>query len=260
MTAESALPGHAAWARVRDYRDYQISQMGNVSVYRESRMGAAEVREFGAPNVVIATGARWRKDGIGRSNMFPIPGADSAGVLSAGEVLAGAAAEGPVVLYDDDGYYLGGALAEMLRGAGHAVTLVTPDTHASAWCDYTLEHSRIQARLLERDIAIVPNRILAAIDADGVEIACIYSGARERLACRTVVIAAGRLPDDELYHALVSDQAALTAAGIASVTRIGDCLAPSTIAAAVHGGHRYARELDGPAIADVPFRRERTAL
>ena len=260
VTAESALPGHAAWARVRDYRDYQISQMGNVSVYRESRMGAAEVREFGAPNVVIATGARWRKDGIGRSNMFPIPGADSAGVLSAGEVLAGAAAEGPVVLYDDDGYYLGGALAEMLRGAGHAVTLVTPDTHASAWCDYTLEHSRIQARLLERDIAIVPNRILAAIDADGVEIACIYSGARERLACRTVVIAAGRLPDDELYHALVSDQAALTAAGIASVTRIGDCLAPSTIAAAVHGGHRYARELDGPAIADVPFRRERTAL
>ena len=58
----------------------------------------------------------------------------------------------------------------------------------------------------------------------------------------------------------MSDAAALTEAGIASVTRIGDCLAPGTIAAAVHGGHRYARELDGPPIEDVAFRRERTAL
>jgi len=29
-----------------------------------------------------------------------------------------------------------------------------------------------------------------------------------------------------------------------SVTRIGDCLAPSIIAGAVFSGHRYARELD----------------
>jgi dimethylamine/trimethylamine dehydrogenase len=52
----------------------------------------------------------------------------------------------------------------------------------------------------------------------------------------------------------------LRAAGIRTVTRIGDCLAPSTIAAAVYSGHRYARETDMPASDEVPFKRELIAL
>ena len=40
------------------------------------------------------------------------------------------------------------------------------------------------------------------------------------------------------------------------VTRIGDALGPSTIAAAVWSGHRYARELGAPPQGNVPFRRE----
>jgi len=48
----------------------------------------------------------------------------------------------------------------------------------------------------------------------------------------------------------------LIRAGIKSVTRIGDCLAPGTIAAAVYSGHRHARELDEPVPDGVPFRRE----
>ena len=48
----------------------------------------------------------------------------------------------------------------------------------------------------------------------------------------------------------------LTAKGI-QATRIGDCLAPSSIADAVHSGHRYARLLGEP---DLPPRRERAPL
>jgi hypothetical protein len=40
------------------------------------------------------------------------------------------------------------------------------------------------------------------------------------------------------------------------ITRIGDCLAPGTIASCVYAGHRYTRKLDAPPTADVPFRRE----
>ncbi len=65
-----------------------------------------------------------------------------------------------------------------------------------------------------------------------------------------------RLPGDGLYHELTENSDALTRAGIRSVTRIGDCLAPGTIAAAVYSGHRFARELDQPAPDGVPFRRE----
>jgi dimethylamine/trimethylamine dehydrogenase len=64
-----------------------------------------------------------------------------------------------------------------------------------------------------------------------------------------------RLPNTEVYDALLSDDAANAAAGIRSVTRIGDCLNPGIIAAAVHDGHRYARAL-GAAPSDLPFRVE----
>ena len=45
-------------------------------------------------------------------------------------------------------------------------------------------------------------------------------------------------------------------AGIKTVRRIGDCLVPSSIADAVHGAHRAARELEAPE-ANRPLRRER---
>ena len=57
-----------------------------------------------------------------------------------------------------------------------------------------------------------------------------------------------RNPREDLFSAL---QGRAT-----SLTRIGDCYAPGTIAAAVYGGHRYARELGEPAVTGVPFRRE----
>ncbi len=45
--------------------------------------------------------------------------------------------------------------------------------------------------------------------------------------------------------------------GIKSVTRIGDCIAPGTIAAAVFSGRRYAEDLDRPASTDLlAFRSE----
>ncbi len=70
-----------------------------------------------------------------------------------------------------------------------------------------------------------------------------------------------RAPEDGLYRALEDGPVALAEAGIQSLTRIGDCEAPGTIAAAVHAGHRYARELDVAQDPDVtPFRRELPAL
>ncbi len=49
-------------------------------------------------------------------------------------------------------------------------------------------------------------------------------------------------------------------AGILGVTCIGDAEAPTTIAAAVYAGHRYARELDSEVDDEVTFQRELPAL
>jgi dimethylamine/trimethylamine dehydrogenase len=64
------------------------------------------------------------------------------------------------------------------------------------------------------------------------------------------------LPNDELALTLERAADAVAAAGIVSITSIGDCLAPSTIAAAVYAGHRYAREFDLPASHEMSFQRE----
>ena len=53
-----------------------------------------------------------------------------------------------------------------------------------------------------------------------------------------------RLPVDGLHAQLEQLRGRWDEAGIATVTRIGDCWAPSTIQQAVYSGHKWARELD----------------
>ena len=64
-----------------------------------------------------------------------------------------------------------------------------------------------------------------------------------------------RLPRDELFEALTERADGLAAAGIRSVDRIGDALAPGAIAHAVHSGHKLAREI-GAEIRWQPYRRD----
>jgi dimethylamine/trimethylamine dehydrogenase len=259
VVAEAKLPGLNEWIRVRDYRVGQLQRMANVSIYRDSRLTAGDVREFGAARVVIATGARWRKDGVGRALHHPIPGHERTNVFTPDDILAGAAIPGPVVIYDDDHGYMGGVIAEELRRRDVGVTMVIPAGTVSAWTIYSHEQPFIQTRLLESGVEAIFWHSLAAIHDGEVKLACSYTDRRRSLNARSIIVVASRLPVTELYDALVADQAALTAAGVNSVTRIGDCLSPGLIAAAVHGGHRYARELDAPPAGDVPFRMEHIA-
>ena len=257
VTAESALPGLAEWAWVRDWRVHQIRQMANVEVYPASRLDAAQVRDFGFAHVVIATGSTWRRDGVGRWHSTPVPGHDQARVFTPDDVMAGAEFAGPVVVFDDDHAYMGGLLAETLAAAGLEVSLVTPAGEASSWTIHTGECERINARLAEFGVAVVTNHAVTGFDGEVVELCAVYGGAVARRPAAALVMVTARIPDDGLYHDLMADEAALAAAGIASVARIGDCRAPGTIAAAVHSGHACARALDTPDPGDVPFRRER---
>ena len=168
---------------------------------------------------------------------------------------------GPVVVFDDDSFYLGGVIAEELCRRGLDVTLVTTTAQVSAWSAETLEQHRIQARVLGLGIAVVTDHNLARIGGADAELACGYTDRRRSVPAASVVMVTSRRPNNELYIALTEHQDKLAAAGIASVQAIGDCDAPSTIAAAVYDGHRAARELDAPpADPDMPFRRERVAL
>ena len=257
-TREAKLPGLAEWARVRDWRVGQINKLANVEIYRSSAMTATEVREFGAEHVVIATGARWRGDGVGRASGFPIPGFDAPEVFTPDDIMAGRLPDkGPVVIFDDDHYYMGGVIAERLRQAGLEVALVTGADIASAWTYNTLEADHIQKRLMKLGVELVLKKEVTAFRGDRVELVCVYSEAASTRPCRSLVTVTSRLPEDALYRELAADQNALASAGIKSLQAIGDCHAPAAIVQAVYAGHRYARELEAPVSeASVPFRRE----
>ncbi len=253
---ESRLPGLAEWGRVRDYREVQLSNMANVEIFLDSRLSAEHILEFGADHVVLAAGSKWRPDGVGRINRFPVPGSDGSNVLTPDDIIAGTEVSGPVFIFDDDHYYMGGVMAEKLRKEGHDVTFVTPAADVSNWTHNTMEQERIQKRLIEMDVEIVPLHNIAAIGNGEIELSCVYTDRRQTRTCGSVLMITAKLPEDSLYHELTGNPVSLSEAGIKSVTRIGDCLAPGTIAAAVYGGHRYARELDEPEADGVAFRRE----
>jgi dimethylamine/trimethylamine dehydrogenase len=247
VTLESPLPGLGQWARVRDWRLNQIEKLKNVEVYLESMVDEDQILEFAPDRVVVATGARWRRDGIGRWHSSAIPGSESPSILTPDDVMAGAIPSGPVVVFDDDHYYIGGVIAETLRRAGLEVTLVTPANEVSTWTTRTEEQHRIQAQILRLGITVETGTVLAGIGEGSVVLESVHTAATREVEAANVVMVTSREPQDTLYHSL-RDRFV--------VQRIGDCLAPGTIATAVYSGHRYAREADAEVSSAVPFSRE----
>lgn len=261
VAKERLLPGLSAWGRVADYRAYQISQRPNVETYFDSRLGAEDILGFGFQNVCIATGAHWRADGVARMHVVPIPRAGALPVFTPDDLMAGKLPQGRVVVFDDDHYYMGGVLAELLAQKGCEVVLVTPSAYVSDWTANTLEQAAIHRRLHGLGVKIVLNTGVTALTAAGVDTACSYTGAVGQIGADAVVMVASRISDDQLYRDLQARQAEWADAGILSVKIIGDAAAPAPIAWATFAGHRYARELDMPDIGDaLPFRREVTRL
>ncbi|WP_264214162.1 NAD(P)-binding protein [Leisingera thetidis] len=261
VTRERQLPGLNAWGRVVDYRDYQLSQRPNVEIYRESPLDAGSILEFGFENICISTGSTWRRDGVSRQHVVPMPIADGAKVYTPDDLMDGTIPEGRVVVYDDDHYYMGGVLAELLASKGAQVTLVTPSAYVSDWTNNTLEQVAIHPRLVEAGVEIVLNQGISEIHAGHVVSNCTYTGRTWNIEADAVVMVASRIGNDALYQNLLAREAEWLDAGIKSVKLIGDANAPGPIAWATYAGHRYARELDGPDIGDaLPFRREITEL
>jgi len=255
VARECRLPGLSAWGRVRDWRLLQIDKLPNVSLYLESQMSREAIAELGADHVLIATGCTWRRDGSGRHHARPIAIDGAADVLTPDDLLAGLRPKGrDVVIYDDDHYYMGGVVAESLRKEDFNVTLVTPSYLVSSFTRASLEQAAIQSRLLNLDVRIEANTAVTAIGAGHVALGCVFTGRTRALPASSVVLVTARNPLDALYHEL-------RAAGLA-VSRAGDCVAPGTIAAAVHSGRRFAEDFGEPPrdVLDLPFRREVTGL
>ena len=266
VSRESSLPGLSEWGRVRDYRVQMLDRIPDVSVYRENTLSAEEIIEFSSKDhfdyshVMLATGSYWRNDGIGRNHREPVPGLEKIDVFTPDDIMNGISVKGRVVIYDDDHYYLGAVIAEKLRREGHEVLLVTPAATISSWSEWTLEQEQTQKLLIELGVEFATQTDLASATTGMVELTCVFTDRRSEKDCDSLVLISERIPNDKLYHSLQEKSENLYAAGIKTLKSIGDCLAPSTIAAAVYSGHLAARELESGQNEEVPFLRERVQI
>jgi dimethylamine/trimethylamine dehydrogenase len=270
VAREAVLPGLAAWRRVAEYRIGQLDRhYPNVIVGKQSEITPDDALGYGFTDILVATGSRWRSDGVGRWHTSAIPISDDANVLTPDDLLTGGHPLGRpgtvtqrILVFDDDHYYLGGVLAEMLGRLGHEVRLVTPAPLVSSWTAHTLEVSDIQRRVREAGIIVETSRVLVAIAVGEARTACAFTGSQTSVPADAVLLVTARIPCDDLYLALEQRQGEWAARGVRSVNCVGDAWAPTTIAGAVWAGRRYAEELDtpGPPSRDRPYRREYTAL
>jgi dimethylamine/trimethylamine dehydrogenase len=261
VAREKLLPGLSAWGRVVDYREYQISQKPNVETYFDSELDADSILEFGFENVCIATGAKWRRDGVSRQHVVPFATDPTMPIFTPDDIMDGNKPSGKVVIYDDDHYYMGGVLAELLRKEGCEVTIITPAAYLSEWTNNTLEQHAIHKKLAEMGVEIVLNRGVTEIGKGHVVSNCTFTDTTREYGCDAVVMVSSKIENAGVYDDLKAREGDWADAGIKSVKIIGDANAPGPIAWATYAGHRYARELDGEDIGDdLPFRREITEL
>jgi len=255
---EASLPGLSEWRRVIEWRLMMGRAMENLKLFPQSHMTAADVIETGIRNVIVATGATYRRDGIGRSNHRVVPGIDLPDILTPDDIMDGRLPAGNVVIYDDDHFYMGGVLAAMLTDRGCRVTIVTPSPMVSYWTDYTLEQARIEAKLMRSGVEIFTRHLLSRIDTESIVLICTQTGKETVIERNAVVLVADRTPDDGLVQELA---VYLERGELDSLRAVGDCEAPATIAHAVYAGHLAAREFEEKTDPDeTPFLLERVCL
>jgi len=259
---ESALPGLSTWQRVSDWRLGRLQRMSNVGLYLDNALSADDVLSFDAQHVAIATGARWRDDGVGREHRRGIVGLlpeqtinteRAVNTLNVSDVLSRVSAQSktndladsasgknplglsteptsPIVIYDDDHFYLASALAEQCVAWGYECVFVTPAPVVSSWSQHTLEQARIQQRLLSLGVKVITNHRVEQVMDGQCLLSCVYTNETVEQVMGGFMPVTSRTPSNSLYNELLEQEPAWANTQLQSVQSIGDCYVPGLIA------------------------------
>ncbi|MDR3159315.1 MAG: FAD-dependent oxidoreductase [Zoogloeaceae bacterium] len=276
--AEAELGGHLRnvvkyprmneWSRAITWRQLQLSKLKNVEVHLGvGKMSANDVLEYGADRVVIATGSRWREDGLGAEGHSPVPGLDAAlpNCITPEQLLAGKSIVGDrVVVLDGDGHFTGISMAEWAADLGKKVWLVTNMSDPAEYSQFTLEVQNNKRMMHEKGITVFRNHWPESYANGKLTLFHLYrhgwalrdpvTGELPRLESKdvialeadTVILVTSRVPNHELYQELKRRKGEWEKNGVEAVYRVGDCQAPMQISGATFAGHRLAREFDSP--------------
>ncbi|MCK4581637.1 MAG: FAD-dependent oxidoreductase, partial [Dehalococcoidia bacterium] len=198
------------------FANYQRTQLSRVGVKVElgQEVSAALVEEAKPDAVILATGMRL---------LVPqIPGVDRSNVVSALDVLAGKVEVGNKVAVIG-AEVVGCETAEFLAEKGKKVTLMRRGEGMATKLNPT-SREHLLARLEAKGVTMLTGVQYQEITDEGV-IITTRQAESQTVEADTVVLAAGSLPDTELYEALKGK--------VPELCLVGDCVEPRDVMSAV---------------------------
>jgi 2,4-dienoyl-CoA reductase-like NADH-dependent reductase (Old Yellow Enzyme family) len=219
-------------SRLIPYYEAEVARLG-VDVRLGCHIeGPSDTDALGADIVVVAAGARPRRDGFQAwLPARPPVGLSTVPVLTGWDVLIDPPGQGPVLVVDDTGHYESLDVIDTLLQAGLAVHHVSRFHAVGAQLPVSYEYvgAAYQKRFLDTDRYRQSFRAMVTSVAPGhARVAQIDSPRHHTdVEARAFVFLSGSLPDPALTAAF---------AGIKNVVTIGDALAPRMLQAAIFEG------------------------
>ena len=205
-------------------------------------------------HVVVASGARYRRDGFQGQTGKPIPGWETGRCVAWDDVALEKVSmvSGEILVIDELTDVAAPLTAVKLAKQGATVRLLTRwpmigmETAAEVYLHWIMTY------LYEAKVEILTSHAVKLINGTSVEIINVYSpSAPRRIHADLIIMATARSSENEIYHLLRQR-------GV-SVEAIGCAVAPRTVYEATLEGHRAARKLSASRLRWVGMDTARTA-
>jgi 2,4-dienoyl-CoA reductase-like NADH-dependent reductase (Old Yellow Enzyme family) len=235
------LPTRAAWHTAILNLSRPLERAGvDVRLGHEATL---DVLRTGTPDVVVvATGSHWDERGLSafRPDREEIPGWEQDNVLDVASATQRAlddpkALGERVLVFDESAGYLPLGLADVLSAAGVAVEVISPQLFLGEDTLKTMDLQFLVPRLLERGVRLTAQHGVERIDGNVATVHGIWGTAPEEREFDTLVISTIRLPADDLYFQARDE--------FGEVHRVGDAVAPRSLAAVIYEGEELGRAI-----------------
>ena len=210
----------------------QFEQLG-VEVRYFSPMDEQDILEFGADEVVLATGSL--PDELARQRWLPehneLPGLGNGKVYSCEEVFRDQADLGKaVIVLDEGGNWRGTGTAWYLADKGHDVTIVTPDELVGKELLRTTVDSKIRAALKQIGVSFFVESVITHWHGDRAEVQSLLDQSIQEIEASAIVTATTNYVFNEVELALTETNTRFHV--------IGDAAAPRQAPYAFHDGRK----------------------
>jgi thioredoxin reductase len=232
LRVAARAPGWEAYASAVDWLARQLARL-KVEVRLDVAATATAVLAERPDAVVVATGADPRRPRL--------PGVEGSHVVTAAEVLGGAApVRGRCVILDETSYTPGPKVADALSQAGYSVEIVTRQYSLGEDIGTTLR-AKLLERLLRQGVTITVLAAPVAIGADHVRVRHMLTDAEWAIPADTVVLASGGQARDQLYHEIAT--LTMGQEKVPALHLIGDAYAPRNLLLAMLDAARVGRSI-----------------